>query len=560
MFSSFWKDEQNKERTVEQPGEAAPDKTAPSSPEEASDASAPSPQPNTSAESDATPTDHVVHGAISPPVYPVSEEREVGEGGRQDGEELPAAQGSDDHAPADEQSADLDDVEPATNPKRKALLHGRRRGRRLAKPEEATKIVVDPEQRLLLLDTWRRSGLSAADFAAMVGVSKHTLYKWRQRFTEMGPEGLLDQPRCRKGSKLPDLTKRAIMMMKETNPDWGCQRIRDMLARGPALPASASAVAKVLKEAGYQTVEQPTRNHPQRVRRFERAKPNQLWQTDLFTFMLKRQNRRLYLVAFMDDHSRFIVSFGITASATTAQVIEVLEAGIASHGAPAEVLTDNGPQYVTWRGKSRFSKHLEKRGIRQIIARPKRPQTLGKIERFWGTLWREFLETAIFTDLEDARRRIAFFIDDYNFSRVHRGIDGLVPADRFFEAAPEVLRMMKQRVAINALELARHGAPKKPFYVTGQVDGQSFSVHNEGERLILRREGEEREEVELTAPAPESQETSAPLCADGSLASPPGEPADQQPPLPGESVIPLEQDARSTQDIPASDSEKGGDA
>jgi hypothetical protein len=35
--------------------------------------------------------------------------------------------------------------------------------------------------------------------------------------------------------------------------------------------------------------------------------PNQLWQTDLFTFMLKRQNRRAFLVAFMDDHSRFIV-------------------------------------------------------------------------------------------------------------------------------------------------------------------------------------------------------------------------------------------------------------
>src|SRR5690606_358509 len=32
-------------------------------------------------------------------------------------------------------------------------------------------------------------------------------------------------------------------------------------------------------------------------RSFERAKPNQLWQTDLFTFVLKRQNRRVYLVA-----------------------------------------------------------------------------------------------------------------------------------------------------------------------------------------------------------------------------------------------------------------------
>lgn len=417
-----------------------------------------------------------------------------------------------------------------------------RKGKRLAKPSETGKTIVTPEQRLLLLDTWRRSGLSAGDFAALVGVSKHTLYKWKQLFADHGPQGLMDQPRKRlRSDRIPELTRRAILMMKEANPDWGCQRISDMLARGPALPASASSVAKVLKEAGYETVELPTRNHPQRPRRFERAKPNQLWQTDLFSFVLKRQNRRLYLVAFLDDHSRFLVSFGLSPSATTAHVIEILEAGVASFGPPEEVLTDNGPQYVTWRGKSRFTRHLEKRGIRQIVARPKRPQTLGKIERFWGTLWREFLEEAVFADLEDARRRIAFFIDYYNFSRVHRGIDGLTPADRFFHAAPDMLRMLKERVSANALELARHGAAKKPFYVTGQVDGQSFSVHSEGERLILRRQDGQREEVELTSPPATAEPGTdvSPLCADGSLPAAPGDPANQQPPPPGQSVIAL---------------------
>jgi hypothetical protein len=32
-----------------------------------------------------------------------------------------------------------------------------------------------------------------------------------------------------------------------------------------------------------------------------------MWQTDLFTFVLRRENRRVHLVAFMDDHSRFLV-------------------------------------------------------------------------------------------------------------------------------------------------------------------------------------------------------------------------------------------------------------
>jgi hypothetical protein len=244
----------------------------------------------------------------------------------------------------------------------------------------------------------------------------------------------------------------------------------------------------------------------------------------------------------MDDHSRFIVSFGLHASASTALVLEALEAGIASYGPPEEVLTDNGPQYVTWRGKSQFTKRLEKHGIRQIVARPRRPQTLGKIERFWGTLWREFLETSVFVDLGDARARIGLFIDYFNFQRVHRGIDGLVPADRFFGASAEILQTLKERVSANALELARHGSPQKPFYVTGQVDGQSFSVHAEGQRLILRRAGGEREEVTLNGAGDKSEESATgalpqPVCPQGAPTVPEGEPACGPPPEPGQSVV-----------------------
>jgi transposase InsO family protein len=418
----------------------------------------------------------------------------------------------------------------------------RRHGRQLVKKEELQRTSYTPQQRLLLLDTWRRSGLPAKDFAALVGLSKHTLYKWKQLFEQLGPAGLTDQPRgSRGGSRLPDLTRRTIVMLKEAHPDWGCQRISDMLARGPALPASASAVGRVLKEAGYEMVEAATHPHPDKVRRFERARPNQLWQTDLFTFVLKRQNRRVYLVAFLDDHSRFLVSYGLHATASTALVLEALEAGLAAYGPPEEILTDNGPQYVTWRGKSQFTKHLDKRGIRQIVARPRRPQTLGKIERFWGTLWREFLETAVFIDLADARTRIGHFIDDYNFHRVHRGIGGLVPADRFFGAASDVARTLRERVAANALELARHGAPRKPFYVTGQVDGQTFSVHAEGERLILRREDQTREEITLAGSqsqaTAESSGLPAPVCPQAAPASADGEPADLPPLTPGTSAL-----------------------
>jgi hypothetical protein len=198
--------------------------------------------------------------------------------------------------------------------------------------------------------------------------------------------------RDEKSSRFFTPEQRLLLPDKQGNPEFGCRRISDMLVRGPALPASPTAVARVLHEAGYVLEDVTTRPHRDRVRRFERA-------------------------------------------------------AITSYGTPEEILTDNGAQYVTWRGKSAFTKECEKRGIRQIVARPRRPQTPGKIGRFWGTLWRECLQTAVFTDLGDARTRIGHFLDYYNFQRTHTGVGGLVPADRFFGAAPEMLRTLKERVA-----------------------------------------------------------------------------------------------------------------
>ena len=381
------------------------------------------------------------------------------------------------------------------------LRRPRTRGKRLVLPAEKPE-PVSPQQRLLLLDTWQRSGLPAGDFAALVGISKHTLYAWKKKFDTQGPAGLMDQPRGGpSGSRLPELTKRTILMLKQANPDWGCQRISDMLLRGPALPASASAVARVLHEAGYELEEVPTRPHPDKVRHFERAKPNQLWQTDLFTFVLKRQNRRVYLVAFMDDHSRFIVGYGLHASQSSALVLEVLRAAMTSlrhaRGDPdrqRQPVRDLARQERLQQGAGE-ARHPAGRGpARGGRRRWARSNASGA--RCGGSASRR----AVFLDLGDAQRRIGLFIDHYNFQRPHQGIDGLVPADRFFGAAPEVLRTLQARVAANALELARHGVPKAPFYLTGQVGGQPFSVHAEGERVILTGAAGQRQEIDLVPP------------------------------------------------------------
>ena len=90
-----------------------------------------------------------------------------------------------------------------------------------------------------------------------------------------------------------------------------------------------------------------------------------------------------------------------------------------------------------------------------------------------------------------------------------------------------MLKTLKERLAANALELARHGVPKKPFYLTGQLDGRPFSVHREGDRVILRQAGQPREEIDLVDPArPEKREENTrvealprAICPDGSPTS-----------------------------------------
>src|SRR5262245_53797746 len=89
-----------------------------------------------------------------------------------------------------------------------------------------------------------------------VGMTKHTLYAWKRKFEAEGPAGLLDKARGGPAvSRLPEPTRRAILMLKEANPDWGWERIAALLLRGPALPASPQAVARVLREAGYELEE-----------------------------------------------------------------------------------------------------------------------------------------------------------------------------------------------------------------------------------------------------------------------------------------------------------------
>ena len=125
--------------------------------------------------------------------------------------------------------------EPPAGPPR---LQHPARGRRCIRKDQPPASPLTPQrQRLLLLDAWRRSVLPAVDFAPLVGISKHTLYAWHRTFQEEGPAGLEDRPRgAPTGSRLPEVTRRAILMMKESHPDWGVEKISALLLHARPRP------------------------------------------------------------------------------------------------------------------------------------------------------------------------------------------------------------------------------------------------------------------------------------------------------------------------------------
>ena len=227
-----------------------------------------------------------------------------------------------------------------------------------------------------------------------------------------------------------------------------------------------------------------------RPRFFERSTPNQLWQGDIFTFRLG--GRYAYLVGMVDDYSRYMVGLELYRSQTADQVIEVYRRAVGEYGVPKEVLTDRGRQYTNWRGTTRFERELGKDRVRHIKSQAHHPMTLGKIERFWKTVYEEFLVRAQFGSFEEAQERIRHWVRYYNHKRPHQGIGGLFPADRYFEIQGELRKVMERGIAENVLEMALRGKPREPFYMVGRMEGQSVVLRAEkGKvRLLVDDEGE----------------------------------------------------------------------
>ena len=342
-----------------------------------------------------------------------------------------------------------------------------------------------PDFRLRAVQLYLKGDHSLSLICRELDIDKNSLFHWVKRYQQEGSAGLRNRPSGRRGLKrLPAPITDKILDLKRQHPAFGVQRISQALRRWFFLPASPTTVRQRLQEAKLMSPPPKKRvRNLTRPRFFERATPNQMWQSDIFTFRLG--GRYAYLVAYLDDYSRYLVGADLFRSPTAEAVIEVYRVAIAEFKPPQEMLTDNGRQYTSWRGTSRFEAELRKDRVAHIKSRPHHPMTLGKIERFWSSLWQEFLVRAQFESFDAARDRIKLWIKYYNHRRPHQGLGGLCPADRFFEIQTELRQTIEAGIQANLLELALRGQPHKPFYMVGRLDGQSVVLRAEKGQLKL---------------------------------------------------------------------------
>lgn len=359
-----------------------------------------------------------------------------------------------------------------------------------------------PEERRAAVEAFVKSGRKRLDFARLWGCSASSLDKWLRRYEAEGPKGLETRtpPKGRRPhhpKRLSDTVRDLIVSIRAEHTDFGVTRVADELRRFHGVQISPSTVRNVLRERGIPAQPSPQRRRRPKSklpRRFERARPGELWQSDITSYVLRRQGRRVYLTVFLDDHSRYVVAWALATHQRTPLVTEPLLEGIARFGKPREVLTDQGRQYFAWRGKSGFQKLLVREGIAHVVSRTHHPETLGKCERLWKTVADEFWDRATPQDLEDARRRLAHWIRHYNHFRPHQGIDGLVPADRFFDAESTLRTALERELSQNELRLAIDEAPRKPVYLVGQIGDERIALHGERGRLVIDTpEGGQRE-------------------------------------------------------------------
>ncbi len=270
-------------------------------------------------------------------------------------------------------------------------------------------------------------------------VCRKDIRKYYERFVKSGkdPDALLPQKRGPKPGthKLLSKEEERIIVALQRKLAANEYEIHQLIKGRFTVHPSVSTIYRTLKRYPLN----PKRI--EKIKRYEKRYPGELAHSDtsvLGKTLFVDRNRR-YLFGLLDDCTRLCYT-ELIPDIKAATVTRAFFRGykwFAVHGINIkEVLTDNGSEFTAYtshkaRNTHFFETMLSIIEVKHIYTKPYRPQTNGKIERFWRTLHDECLRLQIKSQTEEEFiAELAGFMYRYNYQRRHSALKYQTPLDK----------------------------------------------------------------------------------------------------------------------------------
>jgi len=314
-----------------------------------------------------------------------------------------------------------------------------------------------------------RTKLPLKQLLTWLDIPSSTYYNWRDRDGRPNQHNA-HQPRA---TWLRDWERQAILDYQLEHPREGYRRLTYMMLDADVVAASPSSVYRVLKAAGRLGC-RPGSASGKGKGFVQATRPHEHWHMDLS--YLNICGTFYYLCSILDGYSRYIVHWEIREQMTETDVETILQRGReAVPEARPRIISDNGPQFVA-RG---FKEFVRLCGMTHVRTSPFYPQSNGKIESWHKTVKRECIRPQTPLNIEDARRIVGGFVNEYNTVRLHSGIGYITPQDRL-EGREQFIQAERQRKLAHARR-ARETAhllalSREPAAHSGPINMQAATV------------------------------------------------------------------------------------
>ena len=354
-----------------------------------------------------------------------------------------------------------------------------------------------------VLQKERRMGQLCEEY----GISRTTGYRWLNRYQETGTFLSLCN-RSRRPHSSPRRTPqeqedRVIELRRRYG--WGARKLEVLLKR-EGIERSERTINRILSRRGE--IRQENRRRPA-LGRFERSRPNELWQVDFKGKYKLGSGGCCYPLGMVDDHSRYCVGLYPLRGPTYEGVRRSLWQTFEEYGVPEGMLFDHGSPWwgpANVLGLTRLAVDLIEQGVRLYWSGIAHPQTQGKVERFFGTVgsavWHRGGPPQFFEPWAGVLREIRH---EYNHIRPHEALDMQVPAHRYrasqraLQAEPQAWEyppgwQLKRVYASGQLRWDGHLC-----FVSAALQGRSVGVLEVDARLLVRYRHTYLCEVDLTS-------------------------------------------------------------